>query len=104
MPAIDLPPLAIYRRVSDYVPAYGDFIVWSGWISSWHGVVSYSDPESNNVSVIFSTLPFLLFTMDNKMQEKETRILPLAFIRNSSNGVFAICQHDYIHNATIWYI
>ena len=104
MPKTEALPLAIYKNVSDYAPAYGDFVIWTGWFVSWCGVVSNYDPEEEKLSIIFSTMSFLLFTMTEQEQKKNTRILNLDKIRNSANGVFAICQHDYAHNVTIWYI
>jgi hypothetical protein len=100
----EMPPLAVYRNISDYAPAYGDFVVWSGWFVTWHGVVTQYDNNKEEISIIFSTLPFLLFTMGSDQQSKELKTLQLTKIRNSPNGVFAICQHDYKNNVTIWYI
>ena len=111
--------LAVYKNISDYVPAYGDFVIWTGWFVTWCGVVSNYAPgermgdnntliaklsEEERISIIFSTMSFLLFTMTEKEQKKNTRILNLDKIRNSANGVFAISQHDYVHNVTVWYI
>lgn len=101
---IDTPPLAIYKPISEYAPAYGDFIIWSGWFVTWHGVVSNYDIESGQIQAIFSTIPFLLFTMSPNEQTKNSRSLNLEKIRNSSNGVFSACQHNYTHNVTVWYI
>lgn len=98
------PPLAMYKPISEYSPAYGDFIVWSGWFVTWNGVVSNYDVDTSELDIVFSTLPFLLFTMHPEEQEKHRRKISLVQIRNSANGIFAICQHDYIHNVTIWYI
>ena len=104
MPKVESPPLAVYRSISDYSPAYGDFIVWSGWFVTWHGVISNYNVDDEQLDVVFSTLPFLLFTMESKEQDKNKRTISLDKIRESSNGNFAICQHDYVHNVTIWYI
>lgn len=98
------PPLAAYRRISDYVPTYGDFIIWAGWLTSWNGVVSNYEEDSKKLHVVFSTLPFLLFTMSDAEIEKNTRIIDLDKIRTSPNGVFSVCQHDFKNNTTVWYI
>jgi hypothetical protein len=98
------PPLAIYRSISSYIPVYGDFVVWSGWFVTWNGVVSSYDDVKEQLEIVFSTLPFLLFTMEPKEQNKNKRTIDLDNIRNSSNGNFAVCQHDYAHNVTVWYI
>lgn len=100
----EMPPLAIYKSIKDYKPEYGDFIVWTGWLTTWHGVVTNYFAEEGQLNVIFSTLPFLLFTMDDAEQEKETRILNLSKVRNSANGVFSVCQFDRANNTPIWYI
>jgi len=100
----EMPPLAIYKSIAEYAPAYGDFVVWTGWFVTWHGVVTQYDSEEGELSMIFSTLPFLLFTMDANKQKEEIRTLSLSKLRSSANGVFAICQHDYAHNTTVWYI
>lgn len=103
-PKLDTPPLAIYKTIAEYSPAYGDFVVWSGWFVTWNGVVSNYDEETGSIDIIFSTLPFLLFTMDPAEQAKNTKKLTLAKIRTSANGVFSVCQHNYTHNVTVWYI
>jgi hypothetical protein len=99
-----LPPLAQYKSLADYSPAYSDFVVWSGWITTWHGIVSYYDQDTDELHVIFSNVPFLLFTMSDDEMKKETRKIKLGTIRNSAKGVWAIQQHDYTKNASVWYI
>jgi hypothetical protein len=100
----DLPPLAQYRTLSDYKPSYGDYIIWSGWLTTWHGVVTNYDDEAKELSIIFSGIPFILFTMDQDEQEKEIRKIKLSYIRGSSHGTWAVMQHDYSRNTNIWYI
>lgn len=103
-PKVDTPPLAIYRAISDYTPAYGDFIIWSGWFVTWHGVVTNYNIESGQIDAIFSTIPFLLFTMSPSEQVKNSKKINLDKVRNSSNGIFSVCQHNYAHNVAVWYI
>lgn len=100
----ELPPLAQYFPREQYVPQYGDYIVWSRWFSCWHGVVKYFDEEANDVHVIFAGVPFLLFTMSNEQQEKETFKIKLSELRSARNGKYAILQHNYAANANVWYI
>ena len=100
----DLPPLAQFKSLPDYSPAYSDFVVWSGWLTTWHGIVSYYDQDSDELHVIFSNIPFLLFTMSDTEMKKETRKIKLSTIKNSPKGIWAIQQHDYTKNASIWYI
>ncbi len=100
----EIPPLAQYRRLADYVPAYGDYVVWSGWFTTWHGVVSNFDPKTNELYIIFAGVPLLLFTMGEDEQKKETNKIKLSKIKNASQGSWAIQQHDRTHNAIVWYI
>jgi hypothetical protein len=66
--------------------------------------VSYFDREADEIHVIFAGVPFLLFTMDDEEMRKETRIIKLSTIRSASKGTWAINQHDYTKNASIWFI
>lgn len=101
---IDSPALAHYRPLSDYTPAYGDYIVWSGWWTTWHGIVSNYDVKTGDLSVIFSGIPFLLLTMSDQQQRVDTRVINIKKITNASQGKWAVQQHDRIRNAVIWYI
>lgn len=78
--------------------------MWSGILTTWHGVVTNYDKESQELYVIFSGLPMLLFTMDDKEQQKETKKIPLGQITGSTPGKYAVLQHDFANNANIWYI
>lgn len=98
------PPLAQYKDLSDYNPGYGDFVVWSGWFSTWHGIVSDYDNKSGDLYIIFAGVPFLLLTMTEAEQQKETKQVPLSRIKNASKGTWAINRHDATRNANIWYI
>ena len=59
MPDVELPPLAAYKSIKDYMPEYGDYVTWSKWFSTWHGVVSNYDVDTNEVPVSYThlTLP-----------------------------------------------
>lgn len=96
------PPLAYWRKLSEWEPKYGDYIVWAGWFSQWHGVVSTVDNDI--LSVIFSGLPLVLFTLTDQEQAHETYQLAVSQIRTARAGSFAVMQHDYTQNASIWYI
>lgn len=100
----DLPPLAQYKDLAEYTPHYGDTIVWSGWFSSWFGVVNDFDAETGELSVIFAGLPFLLFTMKEHEMKKELRKLALSKIQGAPHGTFAVHQHDYTRNTSLWFI
>jgi len=98
----DLPPLAHYRSLSEYSPQYGDFVIWSGWLTTWHGVVANNDGD--DLYVIFSNIPYLLFTLEAHEQERETRKMKLSAIRGAAHGTFAVLQHDHTRNTNIWYL
>ncbi len=97
------PPLAQYKSRSEYIPQYGDFIIWSGWFSTWYGFVTNIDKQTSMLSVIFSGLPYLLFTMPSEDQKAETRLIKLSELRHASNGKFAISQ-QINSQQQIWYI
>jgi hypothetical protein len=101
---LDTSALAHYRPLTDYAPAYGDYIVWSGWWTTWHGIVSNYDVKTGEIYVIFSGIPFLLLTMSDEQQRVDTRVINITKIKNASQGKWAIQQHDRIRNAVIWYI
>jgi len=101
---VDLPPLAQYLDRKKYSPQYGDYVVWSGWITTWHGVVTNFDPESNEISIVFSGVPYLLFNFTDEEQESETKKVKLSKIRTSSNGTFAIQRQNQNPPSAVWYI
>lgn len=94
----------MYRDRSAYVPAHGDFVIWTGWWTTWHGIVSNYNLDTGELDIIFSNIPYLLFNMDDAQQKRETIQISLAKIKNSLNGTWAIQQHDAKSGATIWYI
>jgi hypothetical protein len=96
--------LALYKSLSDYIPSYGDYIVWSRWLTTWHGIISNYDPNTDDLYIIFAGVPFLLFTMAEEEQKKETKKIKLAKIKNATQGNWAIQQHHQAHNTVIWYI
>lgn len=98
----ELPPLAQFRPRVQYVPQYGDYVIWSRWFSCWHGVVKFYDEQTGDIHVIFAGVPFILFTMNDQEQDKETKKIKLSELRGAKNGKFAILQHD--SQASIWYI
>ena len=95
--------LALYKNLQEYTPSIGDYVVWARWWSTWHGIVSSYDLKTDNMYIIFAGVPFLLLTMDEREQQKETKTITLSKIKNASQGSFAIQQHDKQRN-TIWYI
>lgn len=96
------PPLVQYCDIHTYTPKYGDYVIWSKWFTTWHGVVIASDDD--NVSVIFGGLPRLLFTMDPANFEKNTFKIPLGDLRDSVPGKWAIMRHDEQSNSNVWFV
>ncbi len=97
--------LASYNSLNNYMPRPGDYIIWSGWWSTWHGIVSRFDPTDEIVSVIFANLPAILFRMGSKEQTKETFHLDLDKIRTPTFLTsFAVHQYDKQRNSSIWYV
>jgi len=96
--------LAQYKPRSEYIPQYGDYFVWSGWFTTWHGLVVNYDKRADELYILFAGVPFLLFTMNESEQEKETRKLRLADVKAAANGKYAIQQHRPEQNAIVWYI
>lgn len=103
--AVDPPQLAAYATRADYTPQFGDYVIWAGWFSTWHGIVTDFDARSGELSIIFAGLPLLLLTMsDPVQQERETRRIKLSKIVNAVPGVWAILQHDQARHANVWYV
>jgi hypothetical protein len=96
--------LALYRSLKDYKPAYGDYVIWSRWFTTWHGIISNYDQDTDDLYIIFAGVPFLLFTMSEEEQKKETKKIKLTKIKNASQGNWSIQQHHQAHNTVIWYI
>ncbi len=100
---VAMPLLAQYKNRSVYIPQYGDYIIWSGWLSTWHGFVTNYDKKTDRIDVIFSGLPFLLLTMDEKDYERETYQIELQELRQAKNGKYAI-QQQAEDKSTVWFI
>jgi len=95
--------LAQYGNLNDYTPEVGDFVVWSGWWTHWLGVVSHFNPATDELSIIFATVPFNLFTMPESERAKETRKIKLSDIKNAFKGAWAIQQYGKT-NSPVWYV
>ncbi len=100
---VDLPALVYYRERVDWIPQYGDYVVWSRWFSAWHGIIVDYDGE-DEMQIIWGGVPYLLFTMDQEQQQRETKTISLKKILNSKNGEYAIQQFDQKASRCIWYI
>lgn len=98
----ELPPLAQYRPRARYTPQYGDYVVFSGWFSTWHGIVRHYDKNTDVLEIIFAGVPYLLLQMSEQEQDKETYKIKLSEIRHARNGKYAVQQQDT--GTSIWYI
>jgi len=98
------PALAHYRAIDKYKPQYGDFVVWSGWFTTWTGLVSDFDKNTGEVSVVFANVPFILLTLRDPEMPGATRKIPLSQIQGSTHGVFAVLQHNHDQNVNVWFI
>ena len=99
-----MPVLAQYKPRVEYVPCYGDYVVWARWFSTWHGLVVNYDRDTDELHVLMAGVPYLLFTMAETNFERETVRLKLSEIKQARNGKYAIQHHDQAQNAIIWYI
>jgi len=104
MQAVNLPPLANYADLRKYIPAYGDYLIWSKWFTTWHGFVVDFDAKTLEVSVIFAGLPIMLVTMTEAEQKKETRKISLGELNNATKGKYAVLRHDIQNNANVWFV
>lgn len=95
--------LANFSSLSKYKPAVGDFVIWTGWFSVWFGLVSEIGPRGA-LSVVFSKVPSMLFSMTEAEQLRASKIINLADITSAWSGTFAVQQFNQVHRATIWYI
>lgn len=100
----NLPALAQYRSIADYIPSHGDYIVWSGWFTTWHGLLADYDRDTDTISIIFAGVPFVLLTLNEAEQEKDTKKIKLNNIKLSSHGKWAIMQLDTSRSTNVWFI
>ena len=97
--------LAQYKSRSEYKPLYGDYFIWCKWFTTWHGLVVDYNPRTDEISIVVSGVPFLLFTMPDTAQPKETIKVRLANVKQAHNGKFTILQQDKdAQHANIWFI
>lgn len=100
-----LPPALVqYTSISKYVPEYGDYIIWSGMLTTWHGIIVEYDIEKNQIVIIFEGTPYLLFTSDDKKMNKNSYRMDLSKIKGSVRGKFSIMKHVKEQNAVVWYV
>jgi hypothetical protein len=102
------PPLVQYLQLNQWIPRVGDFLVWAGNFKTWYGVISSVDQHvsdgTTNISVIFESLPMLLFTLTEDEQKENTQIMRLSEITTARVGTFSVMQNDPKHRVPLWYI
>jgi len=102
MPEIQVPPLAVYRSIADYIPTYADFVIWTRWFRTWYGVVVDFDADKQQVAVAFENTPRLLFTMHEDEIRNSLVILSLPDIRKRKRGRWYVQKTN--DNQNVWYI
>jgi hypothetical protein len=97
--------LARFRRLSQWAPKVGDFVIWTGWIRRWYGVVSTTrnSPSLSGISVpivriIRDGLPKLLFTMPEDEYDKNSIEIAASRILNSRGGEYCVLSNG------VWYV
>ena len=95
------PPLAYYRKLTEYSPSYGDFIVMSFMFSTRYAIV-VNISDNGDLVVISESLPMLLFTINDEDKPKNTKTLKIEEIKNARDGKYAIQRTE--GQNSIWYI
>lgn len=98
------PILAQTLNLQDYLPAYGDFIIWSGWFGTTYCLVVGYAPTTHTLTAIMSGNPAVLFTLGDSEQTSRTRNLTMEQINQASRGTFAVLRQDKKTNSNVWYI
>lgn len=104
MPEIQAPPLAVYKSIADYVPAYADFIIWAGWLRTWYGIVLDYNAENQSIAIAFEGTPRLLFTMQDEEIHANVITISLPDVRRRKflKGCWYAQQSNNGQN--VWYI
>lgn len=95
-------PLLYFRNLSEYKPQISDFVIWTGWITSWSGVVR--GIENDDIHILFGSMPYMLSTTTEEEYPKHTRKISFSKIKQALKGTWAFQQYDKTANTTIWYI
>lgn len=93
-----------FKDLAVYIPTISDFVVWSGWFTTWTGVVSGYDQKTDEVLIIFSGMPYGLSVMFEDEYNKNTKKIPLADIKKAWKGSWHFQHHDTKLNAVYWYV
>lgn len=90
--------------LAQYTPDIGDFIIWSGWFTTWYGVIAAIGSTGRKLHVIFESLPMILFTLTDEEQQQASKEITVDTIIGARAGSMAVMKHDAQHNTTIWYV
>jgi len=90
--------LARFKPISQYRPRIGDFVIYHGWFwTHWFGTINAVGEPTDDVSLIKSGLPALLFNMPEEEMQKNTIRLKISRIQRSAGGEYCVLQNG------IWY-
>lgn len=95
------PPLAQYLRIDQYVPKYGDFVIWQRLFKTWYCIVNDYDQISDIVSLVADGTPRLMLTMTPDEMEKRTYLVRLDDIKYWKRGHFYALQDN--DGKQVWY-
>ncbi len=91
-----------YREIGSYQPRVGDFVIWSGWFTSWHGIVTGVDQKAGTFKAVFATLMSNLANLEQDEICKETREIGLSKVRKSWAGAWSAMTVE--RSEQIWYV
>lgn len=90
--------LARFKPISAYNPRIGDFIIYHGWFwTHWFAIVNAVDASLDEVSLIKSGLPAILFNMSEEGMMKNTLNVKISRVKESRGGEYCVLQND------VWY-
>lgn len=101
MPNVSLPDLALVRPIANWVPQYGDLVIWSKWFTTWYGFVI--DEQNDKIFITFEGTPHLLVTMNDVEITRNIKRITMFDIKGQRRGKWSIIQSDKSGNR-IWYI
>jgi hypothetical protein len=98
---MDSPNLAQWRRIDEYKPKYGDFVIWQKIFKTSYCIVNNYDAGSEIVSLITEGTPRLLFTMTQDEIDDRVYGVRLNDMRYWKKGHFYVMQDE--DGKQIWY-
>lgn len=97
----DFKPACHTSSILTYTPIYGDYLIWSGWFSTWHGfLIDFKQPSR----CVFMVAGLPLFLVNQSGIGKSIKTLDLEQIRNSKAGMFAVIRHSNEHQFPTWFV